>query len=84
MWPLPNTLLMPAWADYDTVNLSFPSSAWVELCSGLWGYDVPCHPDAWRDPAVVLLRTDALWIGILIGGAWVLWTTGEMRGRYAN
>jgi hypothetical protein len=84
MWPLPDTLLIPAWAHYDTVNQPSSSSARVEFYSDLWGYDVLCHPDAWRDPAVVFLWTGAVWISVLIGGAWVLWTRGEMSGRYAN
>jgi hypothetical protein len=75
---------MPTWVDYDTVKQPFPLSTRIEFYSDLWGYDVLCHPDAWRDPRVVLLWMGGLWIGVLVGGTWVLWKRGEMSARYAN
>ena len=84
MWPLPNTFFMPTWPDYDTVNQPFPNSHHANYYSDLWGYEVSCHPDAYRDPTVVLLWTGTLWTGVLFGGAWVLWKRGEMSAQYAN
>jgi hypothetical protein len=48
------------------------------------GYEVLCHPDAYRDPTVVFLWTGTLWTSVLFGGAWVLWKRGEMSAQYAN
>jgi hypothetical protein len=75
---------MPTWPDYDTVNQPFPISRHANYYSDLWGYEVLCHPDAYRDPTVVLLWTGTLWTSVLFGGAWVLWKRGEMSAQYAN
>ena len=74
----------PSLPDHYTIYRPYRSSAHTMEWWRRWGIAVVCHPEARRDPLVVLLWLGVLWLSVLVGGTWLLWQKGELRPQYAN